>query len=268
MMGNGGIDMTKDDRLAYILAALEQNRSVQIARLAEQMRVSSVTVRSDLRELEATGKLRRTHGGAVCPGEEPSGFPPVEALLKPRNIANLPLKEALADRVEQMIAPGDSIFLGGGTTFYVIATRLKQRKDLSVVTSSMSVAFELAPFIDNIFLIGGELTECDGIYYTGGPKVEQELEKIYVNKAFFGVSGIDLNARLTLYDLSQFTLFTAMKKIAREAIIVSDSTKFGFQSAHRIGQMSNVADMILTNRDVDPRYLEALHQMNIPTILA
>lgn len=260
--------VTKFDRLKHILDALETHPSVQIAQLAGQMGVSSVTVRSDLRELQAAGKLRRTHGGAIQPNEAPPDLLPVEAIMKPKSIPNLALKEELAEAVVRLIAPGDSIFLGGGTTFYVIAKLLRQRKDLRIVTSSMSIAYELAPFCGSIFFIGGELAEFDGIYNTGGPKVAQELEKIYVNKAFIGVSGIDLNAQLTVYDLSQFTLLTSTKKIARETILVADATKFGFQSAHRLGSVLDVADAILTNRKVDARYLEALHAMNIPTILA
>jgi len=262
------MQVTKSDRLRYILGVLEKDQSVEISQIARQLDVSSVTVRNDLRELQAAGKLRRTHGGAIHSSETPSDLSPVEAIMKPKLIPNLALKEKLAEAVVRLIEPGDSIFLGGGSTFYVIARHLRQRKDLRIVTSSMSIAYELAPFSNSIFFIGGELAEFDGIYNTGGPKVAQELEKIYVNKAFIGVSGIDLNAQLTVYDLSQFTLLTSTKKIARETILVADATKFGFQSAHRLGSVLDVADVILTNREVDARFLEVLHSINIPTILA
>ncbi len=260
--------MTRNERMEFILKTLEETRSVEIAKLAGILGASSVTVRSDLKALEKAGKLRRTRGGAVIANEAPGDLRSIASVMKPMRIPDLEYKEALARAVVKLIAPGDSVFLGGGSTFYVIARHLKARKDIRIVTSNLNIAFELAPHIDNIFFIGGELTEYDGLYNTGGPKVAGELEKIYVNKAFVGVSGIDINAQLTVYDLSQFTLLTSTKKIARESILVADASKFGFQSAHRIGSVLDVADAIMTNREIDPRYTKAFHAMNIPTMLA
>ncbi len=54
-----------DERRSAIMEMLEHNASVQVAEIAQTFGVSSVTARADLDALAESGKLRRTHGGAV-----------------------------------------------------------------------------------------------------------------------------------------------------------------------------------------------------------
>ena len=53
------------ERHARILALLQQNGSISVTQLAEQFRVSEVTIRKDLSYLEQQKKLYRTHGSAI-----------------------------------------------------------------------------------------------------------------------------------------------------------------------------------------------------------
>ena len=103
----------------------------------------------------------------------------------------------------------------------------------------------------------------NGIVYTGGPKLPLELDKVFVNKAFIGVSGLDLNAGLTIYDLSQLSLYTCARRIAQQVFLLCDYTKFGYQSAHKIGPAEEIVDTIVTNRQVDPRYPREMGRRNI-----
>lgn len=55
------------ERRAHILAALERDGVVQLARLMENLGAAPVTLRRDLAQLEQEGLLVRVHGGAVPP---------------------------------------------------------------------------------------------------------------------------------------------------------------------------------------------------------
>ena len=57
--------MTKEERHTFILNALMQHNSILVTELAEQLNVSSVTIRKDLTELERAKKLYRNHGKAI-----------------------------------------------------------------------------------------------------------------------------------------------------------------------------------------------------------
>jgi DNA-binding LacI/PurR family transcriptional regulator len=70
--------MKKQQRLALVLAALEEDESdrlVSTRELAERLGVSEMTVRRDLSELAQEGLIQRRHGGAVLPQhlKAPSG---------------------------------------------------------------------------------------------------------------------------------------------------------------------------------------------------
>jgi DeoR family transcriptional regulator of aga operon len=53
------------NRAAIILRELRQAGSASVEALSEKLEVSLATVRRDLQELEESGMLRRTHGGAI-----------------------------------------------------------------------------------------------------------------------------------------------------------------------------------------------------------
>ena len=258
--------MNKSKRQAGILQILAASGTALVSQLAGEMGTSMVTIRHDLMELEREGRILRSHGGAML-RDTPS--PDLESLL-PRmpvpQIPNLELKEAVAQEAVKLLSDDDTIFLGGGTTFYVLARLLKTFQNLKIVTTNLSAACELAPYNRNIYFIGGELVEMNGIIYTGGPKIPLELDKVFVNKAFIGVSGLDLGVGLTIYDLSQLSLYTCARKIAQKVVLLCDHTKFGYQSAHKIGPAEEIADTIITNRQVDPRYPREMARRNIEFI--
>lgn len=69
--------MLADERREAILRAVERQGSITVKALAEEMGVSAVTLRQDVRELAGQGLLNRVHGGARALA---SGAPaPVEA---------------------------------------------------------------------------------------------------------------------------------------------------------------------------------------------
>lgn len=63
-MVRGVIDMLKRERLNQILKMVNENGIVTAAQIMEDLKVSDMTVRRDLDELERNGKLVRIRGGA------------------------------------------------------------------------------------------------------------------------------------------------------------------------------------------------------------
>ena len=55
----------KTRRQDLLLSVLEKNASIRVNELADQLDVSTETVRRDLSELDRTGQIKRTYGGAV-----------------------------------------------------------------------------------------------------------------------------------------------------------------------------------------------------------
>src|SRR5512138_1338755 len=82
--------MPVNARQERILDELERNGFASVINLSNLLQVSEVTVRRDLEQLEAAGRVRRTHGGALGV-KAPSGQPTGAGERQPT---------ALADRVD------------------------------------------------------------------------------------------------------------------------------------------------------------------------
>lgn len=57
--------MFAEERKTKILEILEKSQRIEVSDLVEILGVSESTIRRDLQDLEQSGLLKRTHGGAV-----------------------------------------------------------------------------------------------------------------------------------------------------------------------------------------------------------
>ncbi|WP_168211604.1 DeoR/GlpR family DNA-binding transcription regulator [Ruania zhangjianzhongii] len=117
-----------------ILDALAARGSVQVNILAEELGVSSVTIRKDLRELEQRRLLHRTRGGARPPRRKGEGA------FTERMHVDARAKRAIAVEAAGRVSDGDVIALDTSTTTHHLATQLLGRRGLVVVTSSLPTA--------------------------------------------------------------------------------------------------------------------------------
>nr|WP_275404628.1 substrate-binding domain-containing protein [Streptomyces anulatus] len=76
-----GLKVLADERREAILRAVESQGSITVKELAEEMGVSAVTLRQDVRELAGRGLLTRVHGGAraLAPAGPAPAEPPAPA---------------------------------------------------------------------------------------------------------------------------------------------------------------------------------------------
>src|SRR4051812_22768157 len=101
------------ERRERLLEALAIDGRVVASEAAAKLGVSLDTVRRDLDELEIAGAVRRVHGGALLP----------RRFVDRRDI-DVPEKAAIAEAARGLIADGQLVLLGGGTTVLELARRL------------------------------------------------------------------------------------------------------------------------------------------------
>src|SRR5205807_3345034 len=92
------------------------------------------TVRRDLDELETTGVLRRTHGGARLLNPQSDEF-----AFSRRDTIQLPEKDAIGTLCATLIQPGQSVIIDAGSTVYHVAKHLDPQA-LQIITNSLPVA--------------------------------------------------------------------------------------------------------------------------------
>lgn len=210
-----------EERRRAILERLNQRGRVAVKELSDEMQVSAVTIRQDLRMLEQTGRLERTYGGAVI---RTGGTPIQELSFNVRLIKSRHQKEAIALAAAALVQEGYSIALDSSTTSYAMVPYLKKFEKLAIVTNSLIIAqaFLDSPHIQ-VLMPGGRLRR-DSISLVGEPET---LPRINLNVGFFGARGLDLAVGATEVDGDEATLKQATMARCLKTILLVDASKWG-----------------------------------------
>jgi len=243
------------------LRALIRDRGViRIEDLCRELKVSPATVRRDLDQLEQGGAIRRVHGGAVSVESRLD-----EPLFDDKASLAAREKNRIAEAALPLVAPGDTIFLDGGSTVLEFARLLRDRTNITVVTNSLRAAHELAGRGPRLILIGGELRRLSQTMV--GPLTRLMLQELHLDKAFMGTIGFTLKEGLTTTDPGEaFTKELVMGQ-ARQVILLADSSKAGKVSFARAGSWDKV-HVLITDRNVDKPFAKELIKTGIKLVRA
>nr|WP_199819672.1 DeoR/GlpR family DNA-binding transcription regulator [Streptomyces sp. NRRL S-118] len=209
------------ERRQLILEMVRANGAVSLRELARVVQTSEVTVRRDVRALEAEGLLDRRHGGAVLPGgfTRESGFPQKSHLATAE-------KTAIADVAAALVEEGEAIVVGAGTTTQELARRLARVPGLTVVTNSLLVAQALAHANRvEVVMTGGTLRGSN--YALVGSGAEQSLQGLRVSRAFLSGSGLTAERGLSTSNMLSASVDRALVQAAAEVVVLADHTKLG-----------------------------------------
>ncbi|MET8942094.1 DeoR/GlpR family DNA-binding transcription regulator [Streptomyces sp. NPDC004542] len=207
------------ERRQLILEMVRANGAVSLRELARVVQTSEVTVRRDVRALEAEGLLDRRHGGAVLPGgfTRESGFPQKSHLSTAE-------KTVIADFAAGLVEEGEAIVVGAGTTTQELARRLARVPGLTVVTNSLLVAQALAHANRvEVVMTGGTLRGSN--YALVGSGAEQSLQGLRVSKAFLSGSGLTAERGLSTSNMLSASVDRALVQAAAEVVVLADHTK-------------------------------------------
>src|SRR6476620_5802865 len=130
--------MNQTDRHQHILSRLKKAGSVNVIDLCNELEVSSVTIRKDLKLLEDRNLLFRTHGGGTLANPYTTDRPVTEkAMIHSRE------KLGIGETAARLIEPNDCILIASGTTVLSLAKNIQPKGQLTVVTAALNVAMEL-----------------------------------------------------------------------------------------------------------------------------
>lgn len=239
---------------------VESRRAARLEELSAALGVSQATVRRDLDELAAEGKVRRVHGGVIAVEERP-GEPHFD--VKAAEAAGE--KERIAARAVELLDPDDTVYLDSGSTVLAAARLLRGWERLTVVTNSLPAAAELAGRGPRLIVIGGEFRERSQALV--GPLTRLLLETIHVDRALMGTYAVSLEEGLTTTDPAEgYTKELAMAR-AREVILLAHSGKLGTRSLVGAGRLESIG-VLVTDAGIDDRTTRALERRGIKVITA
>jgi len=240
------------ERQSKIKQILMEYGKVDVNNLSDILSVSEVTIRKDLEKLEKDLFLIRTHGGAVIKED----LPREEGIFESLDAPNMESKRMIGIFAAALIQDRETVYLGAGSTCLQIAKNLRDKKDIIVITNNLSIMVELAGSPTcKVLATGGELDSSEyGIMMTGEILLNN-ISDMYVNKAFVGVDAISFKRGFMIRNAFLSRLYSELKNLCDEMIVVADHTKFGRNALSSIGDM-NFADKVISDQLAPHDYIK------------
>ena len=256
-----GDNKMKIKRKDEILRLLAENHIMKAGELAEQFDVSMETIRRDLSELEEVKLIRRVHGGAMLYTEY--GIEPDYSF---RTVANYDKKLLIANKAAELIKDGDSIIIDIGVTTLEFAKCLKGKKNLTIFTNSIKIAYELMTEKDiTVILLGGKVRSGEGT--TSGYWSEAMIDKFYADKLFLGVGAITTEDGIMDYHIEETNLRRHFIKHAKQVYALADFSKFGIKAMNHVCKTEEL-DFIVTDDKTNKSILKEMRDVGVKIIIA
>ncbi len=232
--------MDINERREKILEILNERGQVKVADLSQLFGISSITIRSDLADLEDKGMLFRVHGGAINSYKSYCDMD-----LQQRLGTNLKSKQLIAKRAVEMIKDHDTVMFNSGTTTLTVFRTIPAHLNLNIVTNSISIALEASGNPNfNVVLLGGFVNPKYQFIY--GDDAVSQLKNYHADKLFLSVDGISPTSGLTTYYDREAELARLMLSQSASKVIVADSSKIGRTAFVNIAEIS-CADCLITD---------------------
>jgi len=228
------------ERHQKILERVASESAVDFVSLAEELGVSSMTIRRDVRILEEAGHITTTRGGASAQVTNTK-----DILTNPRAQDQSAAKAQIGQFAASLIEKGEVIFLGTGSTTAVFAQFLPSNLDLTVITPSLPHASVLASRGLNVVSTGGVVATAD--LAQTGVIAQEVLQRFFATRAIIGTGGVSKIGGLTEFDQSVADLNRVMVERSEEVMVLVDPSKSGVTANFRVAGIEVVEEFITSN---------------------
>lgn len=208
--------------------------------LANRLKVTTQTIRRDIRTLSQMGLISRHHGGAG----RVSSISNTEFSI--RETSHIEEKEAIAKSIAESIPDGSTLFITIGTTVECIAKALEIRKNLRIITNSLRVA-NLLYRNENfeVITVGGVLrAHNSGII---GPNVIASINNFRADYLITSLGAVAEDGTLLDFDINEVAVVKSMLQNSKKLILAIDHSKFHTSAAVEIGSLKDV-DLLFTDQ--------------------
>jgi DeoR family transcriptional regulator of aga operon len=244
-----------EERRRRICELVRAQGRVTVDALATRFGISQVTIRGDLATLESAGALTRTHGGALTmPGDQP---------LDVKQLQHHAEKVRIAQAAIALIRDGETIILDSGTTTAEIARALRKAdlKFINVITNALNIAALLmdVPAVRLIMLGGILRRESNSL---SGPMAAAALTNLQADRLYLGADGLDPEVGVMTPHLQEAELNAQMMRIARQVVVVADSSKLIRRNVSLIAKVEQI-HMLITDEAAPQQAVEALRRRGV-----
>lgn len=229
--------VTQSARLAILLGLLEERPYWTVAELAQRFEVSEETIRRDVRQLEQSGQVQKTHGGVGVPSSA------LEAPYRNRLREQAEAKQRIAQRALQLIEPGMALLLDSGTTSFWLARALAHVRDLTIITNSIEIAHEvMGRPAQRLFVAGGRITPDYRAAF--GPEAIDYAARFVPDLTVLSIGAVEADRGFVDFDVDEAMFKRALLKQSRRIVVLADATKFTRRGLVEVAPYQAVRDLV------------------------
>lgn len=247
------------ERRREILARLAANGKVIVTELARDFGVTEETIRRDLEKLDNEGLASKTYGGAVS-----KHSPTLDLPYNVRESVNVEAKQRIADKICSLISDGERIMLDSSSTALYVVKKIKEIKNLTIITNSVKILLELADKQDWTVLSTGGILKKGALSLTGS-SAEKMISSYHVDTAICSCKGIDMSLGITDSNESDCLIKQAMINAAERKILALDSEKFDKKSFVKVCSTDDL-DVIVTDTEPTDKWISFCRENNIDLV--
>lgn len=247
--------MKVEERRKQIYNILKLNDEISVSTLSEQFKVSPMTIRRDLDNLEQSNLINRTYGKAHITNRSKQEFS-----FDHRSSENLELKQKIARRTLDLLKDVSSIYVDGSSTATELLKVLPQNYLLTIFTNSFQALKILCenPRI-RTFSIGGFLG-ADHNTFDADSSIAI-AKQIYVDATItscscFSKNGV-FNDGITGTQIKRIMINNSTRNF-----LLADHTKANSQGLFLLNNWDAIHTLI-TDQALDPELLEVLRTANV-----
>lgn len=233
----------KEDRLNRLISILRVRNYVSIKELSQLLEVSEMTVRRDIKILEANNIAENIDGTTVYNPAHLGVREEPRYSLDTESTRHNAQKEAIGKYAASLVKKDDIIIIDTGTTTERIVAHLPVNHNLTALCYNINILMELRrnPGVKMIFSGGyyhpnTQMFTCEESVYF--------IEGIRAQKVFVSAAGVHPRLGVTCANSYEVPVKKAVLGSSLRKILVADSSKFGAVRSAFFCELDEVDDIV------------------------
>lgn len=235
-------------RREQILRMLGDTGYVSASYAAQELGVSTETIRKDLIELDHQGLIKKSRGGAIAAGT------PAEVPFDQKRERFSTEKDLIAEAALAHVPAGGTVIIDAGSTTYALAKAITRMHGLTIFTNSARALVTLAASNNEVFFLGGKI-HSSSMASVGGWALNQ-LAGVNADVVFLGADSIGGTGGPTTDSYEEVAIKRQMVASSRERILLADSSKLTTAASFQFCSWENIELLIMNGVASDPQYDE------------
>ncbi|WP_019638016.1 DeoR/GlpR family DNA-binding transcription regulator [Paenibacillus fonticola] len=250
--------MLAAERRQIIINMVQKDKRVLVSELSQKFNVTEETIRRDLEKLEKEGIVTRTYGGAITNSHTNEDLP-----FTTRNATNSEIKRQIAAKALNLINDGDTLMIDPSSTSLELMKLLNQRKNITVITSSIHILQELISTGINIISTGGALRARSMSLV--GTSAQETVMKYNVDKVILSCKALSLDKGIMDSNEPECELKKTMLQQAGKALLLADHSKFDKTAFVKLMEFEDI-DVLITDQEPEQAWMDMLTERSVEVL--